>query len=60
MKLAPKKCRFCLDQESYVTNGGLKPDEANIAAIKELDGPEARRRFLGMTNYLYSYKLSTP
>ena len=40
------------------TNGGLKPDEAKVAAIKEMptpDGPEALRRFLGMTNYLRKF-----
>ena len=62
MKLAPKKCKFHLNQLSYVghqfTNGGLKPDEAKVAAIKEMptpDGPEALRRFLGMTNYLHKF-----
>ena len=60
--LALKKCKLCLDQVSYVghqfTNGGLKPDEAKAAAIKEmptLDGPEALCRFLGMTNYLHKF-----
>ena len=37
MKLAPKKCKFHLNQISYVdhqfTNGGLKPDEAKVAGI---------------------------
>ena len=54
MKLSPKKCKFCLNQVSYAghqfTNGGLKPDEAKVAAIKEMptpDGPEALRQFLG-------------
>ena len=62
MKLSPKKCKFHLNQVSYVghqfTNGGLKPDEAKVAAIKEMptpDGPEALRRFLGMTNYLHKF-----
>ena len=62
MKLSPKKCKFRLNQVSYVghqfTNGGLKPDEAKVAAIKEMpipDGPEALRRFLGMTNYLHKF-----
>ena len=51
-----------LNQVSYVghqfTNGGLKPDEAKVAAIKEMptpDGPEALRRFLGMTSYLHKF-----
>ena len=58
MKLAPKKCKFRLNQLSYVghqfTNGGLKPDEAKVAAINEMptpDGPEALRRYLAMTNF---------
>lgn len=62
LKLAPKECKFRLDQVSYVghqfTNGGLQPDEAKVAAIKEMptpDGPEALRRFLGMTNYLHKF-----
>ena len=59
MKLAPRKCKFRLDQVSYVghqfTNGGLKPDEANVSAIKDMstpDGPEALRRYFGMTSCL--------
>ena len=62
MKLSPKKCKFRLNQVSYVghqfTNGGLKPDEAKVAAVKEMptpDGPEALRRFLGMINYLHKF-----
>jgi len=61
MKLAPKKCKFRLNQVSYVhqfRNDGLKPDEAKVAAIKEMptsDGPEALRRFLGRTNYLHKF-----
>jgi len=62
MKLAPKKCKFRLNQVSYVghqfTNGSFKPDEAKAAAIKEMptpDRPEALRPFLGMTNYLHKY-----
>ena len=62
MKLSPKKCKFRLNQVSYVghqfTNGGLKPDEAKVAAIKEMptpDGPEELRRFLGMINYLHKF-----
>ena len=62
MKLSSNKCKFGLNQVSYVshqfTNGGLKPDEAKVAAIKEMprpDGPEALRRFLGMTNYLHKF-----
>jgi len=62
VKLALKKCKFRLNQVSYVghqfTNCGLKPDEARVAAIKEMptpDGPEALRRFLGMTNYLHKF-----
>ena len=62
MKLSPKKCKFRLNQVSYVghqfTNGGLKPDEAKVAAIKEMrtpDEPEALRRFLGMINYLHKF-----
>jgi len=62
MKLAPKKCKFRLNRIFYVghqfTNCGLKPDEAKVAAIKEMptpDGREALRRFLGMTNYLHKF-----
>ena len=40
MKLAPKKCKFRLNQVSYVghqfTNGGLKSGEAKVAAIKNI------------------------
>ena len=62
MKLSPKKCKFRLDQVSYVghqfTKGGLKPDEAKVKAIREMptpNDPEALRRFLGMTNYLHKF-----
>ena len=62
LKLCPKKCKFRLDQVSYVghqfTKGGLKPDEAKVTAIKEMpspDSPEALRRFLGMINYLHKF-----
>ena len=53
LKLSPKKCKFRLDQVSYVgqqfTKDGLKPDESKVTAIKEMsspDSPEALRRFL--------------
>ena len=62
LKPAPKKWTFCLNPVSYVghqfTNGGLKPDEAKVAAIKEmltLDGPEVLHQFFGMTNYLHKF-----
>ena len=62
LKLCLKKCKFRLDQESYVghqfTKGGLKLDEANVTAIKEMpspDSPEALHRFLGMINYLHKF-----
>ena len=55
LKLCPKKCKFRLDQVSYVghqfTKGGLKPDEAKVSP----DSPEALRRFLGMINYLQKF-----
>jgi len=44
MKLAPKKCKFRFDQVSHVchqfTNGGFKPDETKVAAIKEMPTPD--------------------
>ena len=62
MKLSPKKCKFPLNEVSYVghqfTNGGLKPDEAKVAAFKAvptLDGPKALCQFLGMTNYFHKF-----
>ncbi|KAL9960046.1 hypothetical protein ACROYT_G033443 [Oculina patagonica] len=62
MKLCSKKCKFRLDQVSYVghqfTKGGLKPDEAKVTAIREMptpNDPEALRRFLGMANYLHKF-----
>ena len=61
LKLCPKKCKFRLDQVSYVghqfTKGGLKPDEAKVTAIKEMpspDSPEALRRFPGMINIIFT------
>ena len=62
LKLSPKKCKFRLDQVSYVghqfTKDGLKPDESKVTAIKEMpspDSPEALRRFLGMISYLHTF-----
>ena len=60
LKLCPKKCKFRLDQVSYVghqfTKGGLNPDEAKVTAIKEMpspDSPEAVRRFLDWNGLQY-------
>lgn len=59
LKLNPVKCKFRLDQVSYVghifTSGGLKADPSKTKAISEMPAPKdvpALQRFLGMVNYL--------
>ena len=53
--------KFRLNQVSYVGHqftNWLKPDESKVPVIKQmptLDGPEALRQFLGMTNYLHTF-----
>ncbi|KAA2234846.1 hypothetical protein F0L74_33115, partial [Chitinophaga agrisoli] len=58
LKLNPVKCKFCLDQVSYVghifTSEGLKADPSKTKAITEMPAPKdvpTLQRFLGMTNY---------
>ncbi len=62
LKLNPAKCKFRLDQVSYVghniTSEGLKADPSKIKAISEMPDPKdvpALQRFLGMVNYLGKY-----
>ncbi|KAA0722308.1 Retrovirus-related Pol polyprotein from transposon opus [Triplophysa tibetana] len=59
LKLNPAKCKFRLNQVSYVghifTSDGLKADPAKTKAISEMPAPNdvpGLQRFLGMANYL--------
>ncbi|XP_056107597.1 uncharacterized protein K02A2.6-like [Rhinichthys klamathensis goyatoka] len=59
LKLNPVKCKFRLDQVSYVghifTREGLKADPSKTKAIPEMPAPKdvlALQRFLGIVNYL--------
>lgn len=59
LKLNSAKCKFRLDQVSYVghifTSEGLKADPSKTRAISEMPAPKdvpAVQRFLGMANYL--------
>lgn len=62
LRLNPLKCRFQLNQVSYVghvfTSEGLKADPAKTKAISEMPVPAdvpALQRFLGMVNYLEKF-----
>ncbi|XP_038047830.1 uncharacterized protein K02A2.6-like [Patiria miniata] len=62
MRLNPTKCRFGLEQVSYVghvfTASGLKPDPAKVSAITDMPPPTdvtALQRFLGMVTYLAKF-----
>lgn len=62
LKLNPAKCKFRLDQVSYVghifTSAGLTADPSKTKAISEMPAPmdvPALQRFLGMANYMAKF-----